>query len=1085
MKLINSDNINVNIIKLFDLLIIMPKILFVKLYKFLDQSIKFIFIFLAFLIILDISGIAFNISKHVYAQAINRKETSVGVKRKQRTKKLDDQVSKISGPRISKAALLASSVEGRLTKGINNTLQQMRKIIKSLPARSEDKLRIMKRMLQLQLDQAAIITSKEYELYQDQWNSWNARGKKGAEPKLVHKKSNRMWIKFSQLSSAIIKEFPKHKSLDSVMYNQALGLDFLGKKDESARALSMLIQKYPNSSSAGDAYHSLGDYFFDKSDFQNASKNYIIVTRKYKNSKRYPWSVFKLGWSYFNQEKFHQALSQWKKTVILSRKKDVYSQTLRKEALRDMVYAFAEIGDVKAAISYYRANGGQEYITKFLSLLANILVDQGKFEKAVNAYKRLQSLTPSSPEAAEAQKSLIVLVYELGNYNRLWSELRLYARLYGKNSSWARAQKNKRLIIETEADIRNEILYYAKITHQSGQKTKSDALKKQAEKGYVLYLSQFPKSVQSIEAKFNLADLHYFRNNFAKAGRLYLEISILGKDAAVTVDDKNKKTNIHRDSAKNMLDSFYKAYEPELKKVMAQKKPVDVSKSKMPLSISASNFIKACGTYLKFYPDDAKIRKNCNVYIAETYYRLNDKKLALKHLWVVARQYPKSKEGKKAVNSILPLYKYDKKGLNLALIELRKIPEYNKGELGKKLSDLQRGVHEEFVSTEKKSIQKAKGFLKLASTYPDYKNVYKYYYNASLAFSKGGDLISALEADKVIITKFPKVPEAEISLLRMAEMSANLVDYSDSLKYYMLYAKRYPKSKKFMDSLQKACDLSIALHDDPGRILTNCAPLKTRNPAAYVSVMEDIIYALYARTEYQKLKSYVAQYVKTPGVDNARKLKAFYKLYALSSSGSRGSDKKVYAANIIRLHKSNSAMIAKDLQALDHVAEIYFYNTLPSSYKFNKLQLKGGKLQTMVNSVKVMENSLAKLDAGYKNIIQLGNAKWAVASYYEVARAYEAYSKELADPPGIDGAKLEDVKKQLAPQAKKSAATAELKYKEAQKLIDKHGVYSDYSLKVTNAIIRLKGGKTTTDDWVLIPDFLGSPVSSSLAIKLR
>ena len=1040
------------------------------------------------MLVIGVALVAFSTTSvfEVYAQSINRKETKIGVKRLERKKKISDEPTTLSGPRISKAAILASTVEVRLIKGINNTLQQMRKILRSQPPKSPEKLRIMKRMLQLQLDQAVHITSKEHEQYEQQWTIWNSNGQKGAEPQLVHTKSNRMWLKFTNLSSAIIREYPNNKTLDAVMKNQGLGLEFLNKEDEAAKVYSSLIKNYPNSSYAGDAYHSLGDYYFQKNQYDNAIRNYKMVIDKHRNSQRYPWSLFKLGWSYYNKENHRKALSMWKRTVIHAKKGNAYSQTLRKEALRDMVYAFAEIGDVNSAISYFRSNGGDDYVSRFLSLLASTLVDQGKFENAVSAYKKLQSLTPRAEEAPQAQSSLIALVFELGNYNRLWSELRLYARLYGKNSPWSKSQSDKRLVLETQVNVRNEILYYSKLTHSNAQKTKSIQLMDQAEKGYILYLTQYPKSRQSVEVKFNLADLLYFRKNYTKAGRLYLEITMLGKDKAIVVDENGKRIkNIHHDSASFMLDSFYKAYEPELKKILILKNPIDLSKPKKQLSLKAGNFVKACGTYLSFYQRDKKIEKNCNVFIAETYYRLNDRELALKHLWIVARKYPGTKQGQKAVTSILPLYKNDINGLNLALIEFRKIPAYNQGPIAKKLRDLHRGVHEEFVAKEKKHIEKAKGFLKLASTYPDYNEAYKYYYNASLAFIAGGDLVSALEADKVIVSKYPKVPEAEQSLLRMAEMSENLVEYNNALRYYFLYSKRYPNSKKLVGALQKACDLGLVIYSDPQKVLKSCGPLKTKSIGGYVYAFEGIIQSLYARQDYDQLKQFTSIYLNTQGVDTAKKIKVLFLVYASTKKSNGVNAAAAYGNNIIKLFSSNKAQVSKDPKALENVANVYFDKVKPVAEQFASKQLRGGTLAVMSKSLEIINSSLVNLQAQFTQVVALGNANWGVAAQFEIGKAYLSYASQLKDPPGIKGASLADVKKQLLPQANQAQAKALEYFRAAQSSMEKFNVYSPYSLKVAGAISKIKGGKTTTDDWVMLPDFLGSPTTEELSSVLH
>lgn len=1023
----------------------------------------------------------------LYGQGIQRKQTSVGVTERKREKGSGQPQRKM--PRIDRAALIASTVETRLIKGIDKTLRQMRSISSKLPKGSEKKLEVLKRMLQLQLEQAAYITSQEYEKYERQWQAWASRGQKGVEPKISHAKSNKMWLKFIRLSGEVVREFPKSKRLDTIMYNQALGLQFVGEEDRAARLLTQLIQKFPNSSIAGDAYHSLGDYHFTKNDFRKARSSYEKVIGTYKSSQRYLWSLFKLGWTHYNLENYRRALTYWKQTISRSASGSKSAQLLREEALRDIVYAFAEIGNINEALSYFRSNGGAEYVGKFLKLLATLLTDQGKFRKAIEVLRKLQTSAPRSEEAPEAQVSIIILTYELGNYNNLWRELRSYATRYGEQSPWARAQKDRAIVVETQKSIRDLLLYYAKLTHRNAQKSEnSKALMDEAEKGYLLYLSFYAKTPQAIEVRFNLADLHYFRKSYGKAGRLYLEVATLGKEKAVLAGKLagkkgEPKKNIHKDAASYMLDSFYKDFEPELKKILAQKKPPDLNQPKKPLSTKASNFIKACGSYLKWYPNDQKIKKNCNVYIAETYYRHNDTKNARTYLWVVARKYPNSKEGKKAVTSLIPLYKNDRKSLNLALIELLKIEAYSKGEIGKKLTGLLRGVDEETVNKEKDLKARAKGFLALAKRYPNSPDVYKYYYNAAVTFVAAGDFLSAMKADKIVASKHASAPVAQDSLLRLAELSATMIEYEQSLGYYKLYLKRYPKSPKYKDVVNQVCDLSIIITHNPQQIINNCQPLRSIDGAAYISRIEDIIATVYARREFGSLGPVITFYLKLPGLSAAQKVRAFYKSYV--ASGKKGGANNPHAREIGALYGSARASVASDPLALRAVGEVAFQRSMAVMRQFEKIKLRGGTLPAMEASIGKKTQGLNAVENAFAQVISVQDAYWGIAAQYQVGRAYELVGEAYANPPGIKGAKIEDVKKQLAPLSKAAFKKAQGFFTKAQKDSERFNIYSEYSRLIAEALQRRNNRGLTTQDWVLMPDFLGSPISQNLSEELR
>ena len=127
-----------------------------------------------------------------------------------------------------------------------------------------------------------------------------------------------------------------------------------------------------------------------------------------------------------------------------------------------MVYAFSLVKLSQRLLTLTRIVW--EYVGRFLKLLAVTLVDQGKFSKGVKAYRRLQSAAPYSDEAPEAQSEIISLSYELGRFNDVWKDLALFPKKY-EIPPWAR-RKGRRAAIETDKMIKDQMLYYSKLSHK-------------------------------------------------------------------------------------------------------------------------------------------------------------------------------------------------------------------------------------------------------------------------------------------------------------------------------------------------------------------------------------------------------------------------------------------------------------------------------------------------------------------------------------------------------------------------------------------------------------------------------------------
>src|SRR5690606_859786 len=136
----------------------------------------------------------------------------------------------------------------------------------------------------------------------------------------------------------------------------------------------------------------------------------------------------------------------------------------------------------------YRRNGGSKYIGKFLLLLSQTLSDQGQYNEAIKVLKRFQQVEPNDEGGPDTQKEIISLNFELGRYSNVWAELARFPAMYGSGSRWASANaRNKKLVLETQQLVKDQILYYAKLTHKNAQKDDNQRGYVEAMKGYGLF----------------------------------------------------------------------------------------------------------------------------------------------------------------------------------------------------------------------------------------------------------------------------------------------------------------------------------------------------------------------------------------------------------------------------------------------------------------------------------------------------------------------------------------------------------------------------------------------------------------------
>lgn len=979
--------------------------------------------------------------------------------------------------RISKNEAFLVATETRLLGEIQKALGYLTKTAARLPKKSTDRLEMRDKIINLRLEAAIYHANQEMRKYDKAWEAWDNGGRKGPEPKVDSSKSKEQWRLLAQDGQNLLDEYPKSPKADETMFNMGLAQNFLGKEKEAARIFSQLIAKFPNSQKAGDAYFSLGDFYFERFDFRNATNNYKNAMR-FKQSKSYTWSMFKLGWCYYNLQQYKQALSYWKATVNESTKSKA-GLPLKEEALRDMIYAFAELRQIEPAIAYYKANGGQKYVGRFLNLLAQTFSDQGRYADSVRVLKRFQQEEPLDETGPDAQKEIISLYFELGKMSNVWAELARFATLYGPSSRWVNHhQENKKLTLETQQLIKDQILYYAKLTHKNAQKDESKPLFAEAMKGYNLFLKNYPKSVEVAEVKFNMADVYYFSKQYREAAKLYLDICMMGKERAIIVDPKTKKKqNIHKESAEYMLDGYVRVFDPEYK-AMLKRKP-DFSKAPIPISENARNLIKGCAYYAKTYPNEKANIKTCDTIATAIYYRSNDKKNSMKFLWILAKKYPGTKEGDEAVELLIPLYGKDKVALAKAVAELQKIPAYRKGEIGKKLEALNFGTKEELVQAEKNACKRAEGYKKLYAEKPNDADAYKRIYNAALDYIKCGKVEDGVAAYMVVVQKFPKSEAAEPALLDVAKIQERRLEFAAAAGFYAEYAKRYPKSKEAVGASAKSCLLRVAVNANDA--INACLTFAQTDDATARAALFTMARAAFSAGDEARLSNLVRT------LDGRFKLSASEKvtLYSLVYNINRGDGGAAAQAmqTIMGTYKASGGSL--EGEPLRAVGSIVFRQVNGAMAKYNQVKLKGGSVDTLVASIQVKERALAELKQTYEKVLQTKDAFWGVAALHQIAYAHELYANELENPPVIAGAKKEDIVKELSAAIKAAKGESLKFYQIALESVQKFMVYNEWAAKALSGRARLQGKNINFDDLIVRPDFLGAEVSESIARAVK
>jgi tetratricopeptide (TPR) repeat protein len=177
---------------------------------------------------------------------------------------------------------------------------------------------------------------------------------------------------------------------DQELFNQARSLWDQGQQQEAFKACKELIKKYPTSKYVPEAYLMFAEYFFDNAQLDKALQAYKKVT-EFKDSKVYSYALYKMGWCYFNLNKFDKALALFVNVVKHCDKQDRSAgekSKLRTEALNDLTLAYSHAKGAKAAPAFFQKLAPNE-AGQLLLALAGMYFGDGKYKDAMEVYREL------------------------------------------------------------------------------------------------------------------------------------------------------------------------------------------------------------------------------------------------------------------------------------------------------------------------------------------------------------------------------------------------------------------------------------------------------------------------------------------------------------------------------------------------------------------------------------------------------------------------------------------------------------------------------------------------------------------------
>jgi len=626
----------------------------------------------------------------------------------------------------------------------------------------------------------------------------------------------------------LINEFNSYAFLDVVYYLLGYCLTEQGQAKEGIEYFAALVNQYKNSKFAQEAYVRLGEYYFDEGRLELAIAAYQQVLA-YPGSAFYDKALYKLAWSYYRLDNYQQAVKNFTAVLDLSSQSssDKFKE-LEKESLAYMAICFADevFGGYQKAIVYMNSLPKKTYEYLFYQQLADVFMQQSRFDDAILMYQYILDKNPMGKEAPAIQAQIVAAYEGNRNFSQANVARENLVMNYGPQSEWQKVHRQggygENLAREA---IAQTLLSSAVFHHKQAQaykESKQDDLSQQeyllAVRGYKNYLNRFSDLKNSYEVNYFLAETLYYSGQYEDAlielmkVRDHESLHDYRETAAYMAILANEKL-IERAEKNGQLKprTLYRA----------QDRPQDLwIDAHSPLPALKQQLVAACDRYVVLFPQ-AERSVTVAYKAAETFFiydHFDESRLRFKNL---IEKYPASSFAKEALQLTVDSLMIEKKWEQIAqfsqdMLDNKKLVAQNPS-LSKELSM----VHVSAVITraegkvqQKNYVAAAEDYLQAASLDKKQKFIDQALLMAGTYFERASFFDKANQIYERLVKEYPQSDAAKKAMLRIAYHYQRIFEPQKAIDAYL---RIYQDSS---DVLVKAEALYSAAHvfDQQGMI---------------------------------------------------------------------------------------------------------------------------------------------------------------------------------------------------------------------------------------------------------------------------
>lgn len=334
------------------------------------------------------------------------------------------------------------------------------------------------------------------------------------------------------LYQKLLDEYPFYDRNDQVLYQMSRAYEELGRVDEAMLVMNRLVRDYPKSRFIDEVQFRRAEYYFTRRQYLDAEEAYLEIVSIGKKSFYYPFALYKLGWTFYKQELYEDALDNFialfdYKVAVgydFYQAEDELERQRIDDTFRVISLSFSSLGGAEIVEAYFSQHGARSYEDLVYSNLGEYYFDKRRYNDANATYTAFVARNPSHFKAPNFQMRIIEINIAGGFPSLVLESKKVFATSYGLQAGyWDRFDPNERLEVITDlktnlTDLANH--YHA--TYQNKEFIKEKGANfEEALHWYREFLVSFPKDLDSPAVNYQMADLLLENHAFDQAALEY------------------------------------------------------------------------------------------------------------------------------------------------------------------------------------------------------------------------------------------------------------------------------------------------------------------------------------------------------------------------------------------------------------------------------------------------------------------------------------------------------------------------------------------------------------------------------------